>query len=112
MTVLALSCVLIGLYFAVELIKLKWLRHSAHIALLFGGLIWAFRCGFNTGDVTARGEVSREVQDVIAIVSESSTTNTVNEIQVKLGIMRREMPKVIMQNDRLPLLRALKVINK
>ena len=110
--IIPLFCLaLLTLYFVVELIKIKWLRHATHIILLLGSIVFVFKIGFDVGNTTARGYASREVQDVIDIVLDSSKTNTVAELRAKLEIMKTETPKAIMENDRMPLLRALNIIN-
>jgi hypothetical protein len=86
------------------------LRHATHIAILFGSLVIVFNFGFHAGDVTARGYASREVQDVIDIVLDSSKTNTVVELRTKLESTKAEMPNVIVESDRMPLLRALNIV--
>ena len=109
MFILSAICFVALIYLLTEMIKSKWIRRAIQVLLIFAGLTGAFRIGITTGDSIARANDAREVQEVIEIVQNSLTTNSVQEIQAKLEILKKEIPNVIVHDDRLPLLKALNI---
>lgn len=108
--ILLLFCAVVSAtYFLIERIRSMWPRWILHVVLFFIGTSAAFKIGFGAGDSLERGDAARTVQEVMEMVQETSKTNTAAELRLKLEIIRRDIPKVILEDDRSVLLTDLKM---
>lgn len=95
------------IFFGLELVKVKWLRFTLFLLITLIGIGVSFNQGYRTGDATARGYAAREMQEVIEIVNESSLTNSALELRAKLNLLKADIPGVLIENNRMPLLNDL-----
>src|SRR5258708_21674239 len=94
-TFLALSS-----FFGAEfLLKVRWLKPFFSLVVTISISIAVFRFALSAGEKVERYNNAGIVEDSLDLFEESTRSNSLPEIQVKLSIVRQELPKAIRSGE-------------